>query len=127
MKRFCRIITVFFYISIIVTTISCHSKQDAISRLEDLYEELQQNGGEYTSDDWDAVIAEMNDIDEMLKHYKSEYSEEEIKEIGRLKGLCLAHFAKYKVYSIKDQLKNVMKEAEGLFEGFTKGLTDKKQ
>ena len=127
MKGFCRIITVFFYISIIVTTISCHSKQDAISRLEALYEELQQNGDEYTADDWDAVIAEMNDIDDFYKQYQSDYSEEEIKEIGRLKGLCLAQFAKYKVYSIKDQLKNVMKEAEGFFEGFTKGLIEKKQ
>ena len=90
MKRFCKTFIVLFFISIIVTTISCNSKQDAISRLETLYEELQQNGDDYTADDWDAVITEMNDIDNYIKQYQSDYSEEEIKEIGRLKGLCLS-------------------------------------
>ena len=124
MKRFCRFFKVFFFISVVVTAISCHSKQDAISRLETLYEELQQNGDEYTADDWDAVIAEVNDIDEMLKQYQSDYSEEEIREIGRLKGLCLAQITKCSVNSFADQLKDVMKEAEGIFEGFTEGLTN---
>ena len=127
MKRFCKTFIVLFFISIIVTTISCNSKQDAISRLETLYEELQQNGDEYTADDWDAVITEMNDIDNFIKQYQSDYSEEEIKEIGRLKGLCLAQITKYSVHSFKDKLNNVMKEAEGIFEGFTEGLTDQEK
>ena len=110
-----------------MTTISCNSKQDAISRLETLYEELQQNGDDYTADDWDAVITEMNDIDNFIKQYQSDYSEEEIKEIGRLKGLCLTQITKYSVHSFKDKLNNVMKEAEGIFEGFTEGLTDKEK
>lgn len=124
---FYRIFTAFFFINIVATAISCNSKQDAISRLETLYEELQQNGEEYTADDWDAIITEMNDIDDVLKQNQSEYSDEEIKEIGRLKGLCLAQIAKYSVHSFKDQLKNVINEAEGMFEGLTEGLTDSRR
>lgn len=127
MKMFYRIFTAFFFISIVVTAISCNSKQDALSRLETLYEELQQNCDEYSADDWDAVIAEMNDIDDVLKQNQSDYSDEEIKEIGRLKGLCLAQIAKSSAHSFKEQLKNVINEAEGLFEGFTEGLTDSRR
>ena len=127
MKSFCSFFTVFFFTSIIVTAISCSSKQDAISRLETLYAELQQNGGDYTADDWNAVLEEVNDIDEMLEQYQSEYSEEEIKEIGRLKGLCLAQITKCSASSFTGQLKNAMKEAEGIFEGFSEGLIDQKK
>ena len=127
MKVSYRIFTAFFFICIVAITISCTSRQNAVSRLESLYEELQQNGKEYTADDWDAIITEMNDIDDVLKQNQSEYSDEEIKEIGRLKGLCLAQIAKYSVHSFKDQLNNVIKEAEGLFEGFTEGLTDSRR
>ena len=125
MKKLCKIFTELLFISIFIVALSCNSKQDAISQLETLCEELQENGDKYTIDDWDAAIAEMNDIDDMIKQYQSEYSEEELKEIGRLKGLCLAHFTKNSAHSLKNQLKNVMKEAEGIFEGFTEGLTDK--
>ena len=58
---------------------------------------------------------------------ESEYTEEELKEIGRLKGLCLAQITKNSVHSFKNQLQDLMKEAEGLFEGFTTGLTDEDQ
>ena len=47
-----------------------------------------------------------------------------LKEIGRLKGICLAQFTKYSIKSFKNGLEDAMKEMEGIMEGFTQGLKD---
>ena len=57
-------------------------------------------------------------IEREMEQYKGEYTDEEIKEIGRLKGILLAQYTKYSVKNIKNGVENAMKEAEGLIDGF---------
>ena len=108
MKRFCKTFIVLFFISIVVTTISCNSKQDAISRLEALYEELQQNGDEYTADDWDAVIAEMNDIDDVCS---KQISYELSFFIGNIRDLLADNTGFFKD-ELEDQLSLMQKKVK---------------
>lgn len=109
----------------ILCTIGCHSKQSPINRLEKLSEEIQSNAQDYTKEDWKASAEELELIEDEIEQYKSEYTDEELEEIGRLKGICLAQFTKHSIRTFKDGFEDVIKEAEGLLEGFSQGLEDK--
>ena len=104
--------------------IGCKSKHTPINKLENLTEEIQENAQNYTEEDWKATAEELELIENEIKQYKSEYTDEELKEIGRLKGKCLAQFTKYSSKAFTNGVKDVMKEAEGLLEGFTQGFED---
>ena len=60
--------------------------------------------------------------DDIIEQYKDEYTDEELKEIGRLKGILLAQYTKASVKSITSGVENAMKEAEGLVDGFLDGF-----
>lgn len=103
---------------------SCTSKHTPVNRLEKLSEVLQANASEYTEEDWKTTADELELIESDIEQYKDEYTDEELKEIGRLKGICLAQFTKYSIKAFKNGLDDAMKEAEGVMEGFTQGLKD---
>lgn len=103
---------------------SCNSKQTPMNRLANLTEEIQKNAQDYTEEDWKAFAEELELIENDMDQYMSEYTDEELKEIGRLKGICFAQFTKHSIKTFKNGLENVMKEAEGLIEGFTQGFED---
>ena len=100
----------------------CHSKQTPINRLENLTEELRNGAPNYTEEDWRASAEELEMIETEIEQYKSQYTDEELKEIGRLKGICLAQFTKHSILTFKNDFEDAMKEAEGLMEGFTQGI-----
>lgn len=103
---------------------SCHSKQTPINRLEALIEDVQQNAYEYTEENWQSTADEIELIECEIEQYKDEYTDEELKEIGRLKGIYLAQLTKYSIKSFKNGLEDAMKEAEGIMEGFKQGFED---
>ena len=108
----------------VLCMIGCKSKQTPINKLENLTEEIQEKAQNYTEEDWKATAEELELIENEIEQYKSEYTDEELKEIGRLKGKCLAQFTKYSIKAFSNGVKDVMKEAEGLLEGFTQGFED---
>ncbi|MBR3615123.1 MAG: hypothetical protein IKL56_00690 [Bacteroidaceae bacterium] len=99
---------------------SCSTHRTAINDLEALVNKVEKNGAKYTLEDWENVIYRCAKIEKKLQ--KHEYSAEEHREIGTLKGRLagvvtkdiLTNSAK-KVISIKEQL-------DGGTEGFLEGL-----
>ena len=89
-----------------------------IGNLADLTEEVQANGSNYSAEDWKAVSNELDAIENEIEQYRDEYTDEELKEIGRLKGILLAQYTKFSIKSIKGGAKNAITEAEGLIDGF---------
>ena len=63
---------------------SCYYSTDPISRLRSLCESIETDGSNFSKDDWEGVIAEYEDIQQELAN--SEFSQEELKEIGRLEA-----------------------------------------
>jgi hypothetical protein len=55
---------------------------------------------------------------------RKEYTNEELKEIGRLKGILLAQYTKNSFKSIKEDVESATKEAEGLIDGFLNSFTN---
>lgn len=64
--------------------ISCNSKQDPIKELNNIAEEIEANSNNYTEEDWNNISNEIEEINSELEKYQ--YTDEEQKEIGRLKA-----------------------------------------
>lgn len=106
-----------------MTMISCSNKQSAVDDLRDLSVELQDNSENYDSNDWQEVAEKYAKIEKDLNKY--EYTDEELKEIGRLKGRCIAAITRSSmknigrmVHGYQKQIEGASEELEGLAEEF---------
>ncbi len=106
---------------------SCSSKQTPINNLANFVEELQQNSEVYAEEDWKNAEQTYEEIEIDLERYHSEYSDEEIREIGRLKGQCAAIMTKNVIKEFKNDMKDAINETAGFVEGFAKGVNNKEE
>ena len=101
---------------------SCDSSQSAINDLEVLLQEIETNYQTYTEEDWENMSLSYSAIEEELA--KHEYTDEELKEIGRLKGKCMGYLTKQSLKDLERQIKDLTKELEGGIEGFLEVLSN---
>lgn len=104
--------------------VSCDSSQSAVRDLEMLLNEIEANYQSYSEEDWEDMLMSYSAIEEELA--KHEYTDEELKEIGRIKGRCLGYLTKQSVKDLEKQLKDLSKEIEGGIEGLLEVLSDDK-
>ncbi|MCR5070206.1 MAG: hypothetical protein K6A78_10525 [Prevotella sp.] len=93
---------------------SCDQKQSAIDDLRTFAEDLQQNSDQFDEKAWDEATDEYQKLVDRLEKY--EYTDEERKEIGRLKARCYKEMGKAAVQQVEKELKNAAKEIEGALE-----------
>ena len=115
---------IFLLIAFTFGFIACNSKQTPIDNLAVLTKEIQNESAEYSQEDWEQAAQKYEMIEQELSEFMTEYSDEELKEIGRLKGICLARFAKYSLHSLGTEMENTLKEAKGIMGGFTEELSN---
>lgn len=104
---------------------ACSSRQTPINKLADFTEEIQNESAEYSQKDWEQAAQEFEHIEQELSEFKSEYTDDELKEIGRMKGICLARFTKHRIRSFGNEMENALKEVKGIMEGFTEEFSNK--
>lgn len=103
---------------------ACSNKQEPIDELEDLCEQISQEGDKFSEEDWDETSAKLEEIDSELDEHADEYTAEERREIMRLKGKIAAQSAKKTMKKWAEQLETVGEDLENLLEGFSEGLED---
>ena len=89
---------------------SCSTKQGCIRQLENLSEELDQNGQYYTVGDWEVAADKFVKIRKNINKHR--YTQTERRKIGRLEGNCVTAVAK----GLKGQAKNLGSELRGILE-----------
>lgn len=114
------IICLSFIAALLLT--ACHSKNDPVNELNALTEQLSEDTSEYTEEDWETVSSQLEMIDAEIQQYRDQYTDEEMKEIGRLKGKCAGLMAKKAMDSATQKLEDFSKQAQGMIEGFTKAF-----
>lgn len=114
------IISLSFIASLLLT--ACHSKNDPMNELNALTEQLSEDTSDYTEEDWETVGNQLEVIDAEIEQYRDQYTDEEMKEIGRLKGKCAGFIAKKTMNSATQKLGDISKQAEGMIEGFMEGF-----
>ena len=106
--------SIFYVIAVTALTLSmlsCSTKQNAISKLEQFSYELRDNGRYYTFRDWDRAAEEFTSIRKKLN--KHNYTGEERRYIGELEGQC----AGYVVEGLKGRVQDYGSELNGILEG----------
>ena len=98
----------FLLISPLVFT-SCETSQTPVDELSSLLEKIDNNSENYSEEDWNNITNEFTEIEEELSKY--EYTDEELKEIGRIKDL-------------KKQMEDLSKQLEGGLEGFMEEINN---
>lgn len=98
----------------VILCCSCSSKQSPINDLEDLAFELKENSEGYSQSDWEKVAVRYSEIEEQMQQY--EYTDEELKEIGKLKAQCFKAIVHSSAKNIKKQMRNFQMQMEGASE-----------
>ena len=110
-----KIITFLFLCSLMM--VACATREERqIKSLQRFTVELKTNSDRYTDEQWQQAINEYEQITESLK--VGRYTDEERREIGKLKGQCLAIFAQYAIGAYERELQGATNELEGALEGF---------
>lgn len=117
-----RLLTICLTFMILFGITSCDSSQSAIRDLEILLNEIEENHQSYTEEDWENMSLSYSAIEEELAKY--EYTDEELKEIGRLKGKCIGYLTKQSLNDLEKQIEDLTKELEGGIEGFLEVLSN---
>lgn len=108
-------------VTLTMSLISCaDEKKTTINDLEALTESLTTESAEYTQEDWDIAENQFDVICEQLDQY--DFTDAELKKIGKLKGKCTAIFAKKTASDVARSIHRLGKEAEGFIQGFADGL-----
>ena len=95
---------------------ACETSQTPVDHLSALLQRIDNESDGYTEEDWNNITNEFNEIEEELSKY--EYTDEELKDIGRIKGQILAKMTKSAVKDLKKQMEDLSKQLEGGLEGF---------
>ena len=111
----------FLLISPLVFT-SCETSQTPVDELSSLLEKIDNNSENYSEEDWNNITNEFTEIEEEVSKY--EYTDEELKEIGRIKGQILAKMTKSAVKDLKKQMEDLSKQLEGGLEGFMEEINN---
>lgn len=91
-------------------------KEKSLRTLQELYEDMELNHEHFTIEDWEKAQVEFEVITAQMKLHN--YTDEQLREIGKLKGKCSA-------YLTKGLLKRAEKgfvEFGGMLEGYLEGL-----
>lgn len=102
-----------------ITVMSCSERQSSIAELESFTQELKENSQYYDVEDWEFASQEFEKIIEELNNYRSEFSDDELRTIGRLKGECAVEFSHGAMIQLNNTLDDLSKEAEGFIDGIS--------
>lgn len=101
---------------------ACSSKQAPINDLKDLVNELRENSSGYSEADWESIAYQLEAIEEAVQENYDQYTDEELKEIGRLEGKCIGLITKKAMKEGQRIMEQETQKAESLLEGFYEGL-----
>lgn len=117
----CRIVGI---VIIAAALVSCGGRQAPVGQLEELASDMRVHSRDYSEDDWAAAAQSFDEICADIDSYRSEYTDEELRQIGRLKGKCAAYIGKKAMRDAQDQLHDALNELGGAFEGAAEVLGD---
>lgn len=110
MKKFFGVLVAIILTSFMV--VYATPEKESLSSLQELYEEMELNHENYTKEDWEKVKVEFDSITSQMK--LDDYTADQIKEIGKLKGKCSAYLTK----GLLKRAEKGLIELGGMLEGY---------
>jgi hypothetical protein len=109
---------------IVFTQTACKNVQSKLDQVSSKIEYTEKNKKEMTSDDWASLELQMKELERDYELNKDKYSEEQIKEIGKLQGRYSALLLKKGLNDFQESVKDLGNQVEGFIEGITDTTTN---
>lgn len=114
MKKFLPLLLLALFIT------GCNPSQMAVDDLQKFTERIETKSDRWSEADWDDAAMHYSELCQTIERY--DYNEEQLREIGKLKGRCLAQFAKHSFDEGTKGLHDSFIELGGAIEGLLDGL-----
>jgi len=98
---------------------SCNHAQTKIENFSAMIEQAEQSKADLSKADLKELEIQMKELQTDLETNRKDYTDEQIKEIGRLKGRYAAFLVKEGFNDIKESIKDLENQMEGFIEGMT--------
>ncbi len=105
---------------------SCQSKQGRIDDLKDFVEEINEEGKDYTAEQWEKANEQFSKLLDKINSYE-DLTEEELKEVAKLQGQYAATVFKNSGKAIMEQMEKAGAALGGFLEGVDEGLENQEQ
>ncbi len=106
-----------------LSIVSCvDKKQKSLDDLRKFENELEMDSDSYTDEQWNEASTKYDQMTAELDRYK--YTDEELREIGYLKGKCAGYFTKRTVKEIGEGLNSAAQQIAGAVRGFFDAIND---
>ena len=96
---------------------SCATKQGAVNDLRSFQQEIEVNGAMYSIKDWKKAAKSYARINKKIYKHYSDYTPQELEEVGRLNGQCAAAFAKGTAQNVTQKAQGAINLIKGLVDG----------
>ena len=107
-------------LSLVLT--ACNKQEQAIDDLRSFSEQLKEESADYTEEDWQQAGEQYQLLIENIDQY--EYTDDQQKEIGRLKAVCIKQMSKGAMKILRHNMNTISKQLEGALEEFMSTDTD---
>jgi len=97
----------------------CNNVQSRLDRAEKEIEHAEQNKKEMTEKDWSTLEKKMKELESDLEQNREKYTDEQVKEIGKLQGRYFAVAVKKGLDDFQESVKDLGNQMEGFIEGIT--------
>jgi hypothetical protein len=105
--------------------ISCSNPQSKIDRISNDLTSAEQNSGKLSDKELESISADLGALQTDLDKNRDDYSDAQIKEIGKLKGRYASLVAKNSWDGFKRDVKDAASQVKGFVEGFMEEDTTK--
>jgi hypothetical protein len=109
--------------SVFILSTSCNQSQSKIDKMSKIIEHGYQNKNNLTQSDLDKMELKMEELEKDLEINRNNYTDEQVKEIGRLQGRYAAILVKKGITDFQESVKDLNNQMEGFMEGITDDTT----
>ncbi len=116
--------TKFFPFLIFTVLISCDQVQNKLDSTASEIEYAENNLLEMSGEDWTKLELSMEELEQDLELNRNEYSEEQIKEAGKIQGKYAALVIKKGMNDLQESVEDFGNQMEGFIEGINSDTTN---
>ena len=103
----------------------CNNVQSRLDIAEKEIEHAEQNKKEMTEKDWSTLEKKMEELESDLEQNREKYTDEQVKEIGKLQGRYFAVAVKKGINDFQESVKDLGNQMDGFIEGITDSTNNK--
>jgi hypothetical protein len=112
-------------IAIIGTLFSCNHTQSGIDKASSMIENAEKNQRVLSQEDFDKMGIKMEALQKDLEENRKDYTDEQVKEIGKLQGRYAAIAIKKGMNDFQESVNDLGNQMEGFIEGITDTTNNK--